>query len=316
MKKIVHIIISMLSITTIYSQTNLVPNPSFEEHTGCIFLDTDCNNWMSFKGSPDYFHYCRLNSYNYSTGFQIPRTGEAYAGFIGYDKNILNGREFFGVALTSPLVIGKKYYVSFYVSSGYAVSSINIAHNNIGAMFTTYSYYDPFMVLPHPNFAHIKETKIISDTINWIEISSSFVADSAYTFIIIGNFFNNSLTDTLNFPSSVGNSRSYYYVDDVCVSTDSCLCDTCIVLPLSIPNVFTPNHDGLNDFFKINGLQKGDKVSVFNRWGQLVFKTEDINKFWDGTTLKGSPCPDGVYFYIIEQKKTAKTKTGTVHLLK
>lgn len=306
----------MLSITTLYSQTNLVPNPSFEEHTGCIFLDSDCNNWVSFKGSPEYIPYCRSNSYSNGAGFQIPRTGEAYAGFIGYDKNNSNVREFFGVALTSPLVIGEKYYVSFYVSLGYKKHVFNVANNNIGAMFTTYSYYDPFLTLPSPNFAHIKENEIISDTINWIKISGSFIADSAYTFMIIGNFFDDANTDTLNFPDSIGNFRSFYYVDDVCVSTDSCLCDSCIVFPLSIPNIFTPNQDGINDFFKINGLQNGDKVSIFNRWGQLVFKTEDINNFWDGTTLKGSLCPDGVYFYIIEQKKSAKTKTGTLHLLR
>lgn len=315
MKNLALILLFMFATNYIQAQ-NLVPNPSFEEHTGCIFLDSDCNNWMSFRDTPDYWHYCQSNSYSNGAGFQIPRTGEAYAGFIGYDKNNPNTREYFGVPLASPLVIGEKYYVSFYVSSGYKKHIFNVTHNNMGAMFTTYSYYDPFGTLPHPNFAHIKETEIISDTVNWIKISSSFIADSAYTFMIIGNFFDDSFMDTLNFPDSVWNFRSYYFVDDVCVSTDSCLCDTCIVLPLSVPNVFTPNQDGVNDYFKITGLQKGDKVSVFNRWGQLVFKTKDIHEFWDGTTLKGSPCPDGVYFYIIEQTASTETKKGTIHLLR
>lgn len=298
----------------IKAQENLVPNGSFEEHTGCIFLDSDCNDWVSFRDSPDYFHYCFSNSYSNGAGFQLPRTGEAYAGFIGYDKNNSNAREYFGVALTSTLITGEKYYVSFYVSSGYKKHALNITHNNIGVMFTTYSYYDPFGALPLPNFAHINETEIISDTINWIKISGSFIADSAYTFIVIGNFFDNTFIDTLNFPDSVGNFRSYYFIDDVCVSKDSCLCDTCIILPLSVPNVFTPNQDGINDYFKINGLQNGDKISVFNRWGQLIFKTEETNVFWDGMASNGTKCSEGVYYYIIEQKKSKETKTGILHL--
>ncbi len=72
---------------------------------------------------------------------------------------------------------------------------------------------------------------------------------------------------------------------------------------LEIPNVFTPNDDMTNDLFHID--YKGKKkylLKVYNRWGRLLFETEDKNSFWDGK-CSGSPVPDGVYFYILTLDK-------------
>ena len=105
-------------------------------------------------------------------------------------------------------------------------------------------------------------------------------------------------------------------------------CDTTfhseiIVLPvhLKIPNIFTPNGDGINDFFIIdndptgganndnNDTKRGlehesynplndyyisTKLTIFNRWGRIVYKSEDYKNDWDGGNL-----PDGTYFYVL-----------------
>jgi gliding motility-associated-like protein len=73
-----------------------------------------------------------------------------------------------------------------------------------------------------------------------------------------------------------------------------------------IPNVFTPNKDGINDFFflKTANLETID-ATIFDRWGRMVFKTEGSttgNISWDGTNASGKDCPDGTYFYIIKAK--------------
>jgi len=77
-------------------------------------------------------------------------------------------------------------------------------------------------------------------------------------------------------------------------------CDTVekIIPDIYIPNSFTPNGDGKNDVFTIKTVFEFSefKLSIFNRWGDMVFESDDINKGWDGT-YKGKPVPLGVYVY-------------------
>ena len=71
----------------------------------------------------------------------------------------------------------------------------------------------------------------------------------------------------------------------------------------TIPNVFTPNGDGVNDFFEINfdnRLQACTDMQVFNRWGQLVFQSNGNVHSWNGRLFNGGEAPNGVYFYLFE----------------
>lgn len=73
--------------------------------------------------------------------------------------------------------------------------------------------------------------------------------------------------------------------------------------PFSIPNVFTPNGDGINDVFFITSSGLTDfNLFIVNRWGELVFETNDPNQAWDGT-INGNKCSDGVYFYSLKAKQ-------------
>jgi hypothetical protein len=206
---------------------NLVPNPSFEEHTGCPegFPDLDgvCHDWMSFRLTPDYFHDCsEWCGYNTSRGFQLPHSGLAYAGINVFKPTLPNqGNEHIGVELQSPLVIGTEYFVSFFVSCGFTPLLVNIATNKIGALFTVNAYSDPTGARQMPNDCQIYTDEIVADTINWTLISGSFVADSAYQYLVIGNFFEDPFLDTLNHPFSVLPQTAFYFLDDVCVSADS-----------------------------------------------------------------------------------------------
>jgi len=82
---------------------------------------------------------------------------------------------------------------------------------------------------------------------------------------------------------------------------------------LFIPNVFSPNGDGINDLFRIEGLQEEDEVSIYNRWGTKVYELANINDGWDGRTTAGEKCSTGVYFYYIKRKKN-ENKKGFIHL--
>lgn len=85
-----------------------------------------------------------------------------------------------------------------------------------------------------------------------------------------------------------------------------------------IPSAFTPNKDGLNDFFKVFGNAKTFEIKIYNRWGELVFKSSDINQSWDGT-YKGKLSVTGAYTYIVNytmQNTTEKyIQKGTLTLL-
>lgn len=73
-----------------------------------------------------------------------------------------------------------------------------------------------------------------------------------------------------------------------------------------IPNVITPNGDGINDLFtiKTKGL-KNYELTILNRWGTKVFVSTSVNDHWDGK-LNGNPVPSGVYFYILNATRSTK----------
>jgi gliding motility-associated-like protein len=67
-----------------------------------------------------------------------------------------------------------------------------------------------------------------------------------------------------------------------------------------VPTAFTPNGDGLNDCFNVRfwGTVSQFRMDVFDRWGELIFSTTDIQKCWDGT-FRGKPMPTGNFPFII-----------------
>jgi gliding motility-associated-like protein len=98
-------------------------------------------------------------------------------------------------------------------------------------------------------------------------------------------------------------NQAYYWVtvsDGICEASDTILityndCEANLV----IPNCFTPNGDGYNERFNVeSGNLSRFSMLIFNRWGQLLFETEDINKGWDGK-VNGRICPVGTYYYLI-----------------
>jgi gliding motility-associated-like protein len=89
---------------------------------------------------------------------------------------------------------------------------------------------------------------------------------------------------------------------------------------IQMPTVFTPNGDGLNDILKIPTIQKDrlEFFSIYDRWGNLLFKTTSADVGWDGR-FKNTAMPIGVYVYILSVKdctKKSKLYKGTVGIVK
>src|SRR5690606_38088466 len=113
----------------------------------------------------------------------------------------------------------------------------------------------------------------------WTLISFSFKANGNENFLYIGNFLLNSQIElqVVN-PNGYVGPASYYYIDDVYLGRMPC-----IDQKVNIPNVFTPNDDGINDSYRIEtkGINNA-RIEILNRWGQLVFRGH-IDDEWDGT---------------------------------
>ena len=100
-------------------------------------------------------------------------------------------------------------------------------------------------------------------------------------------------SEVLNFSYSDG---CYTYTDSLFILVESCLC------PVWVPNAFTPDEDGLNDFFKpeLECEVYDYQMIIFNRWGKEIFKSSDINMPWRGQSPNTDYYTmDGVYVYHI-----------------
>jgi len=292
---------------------NLVPNPSFEEYTNCPVSTNQvyrATGWCININTSDYYNSCATyNSMvgvpNSGQGYQCPATGSAYCGFIAYRELQPHPqyREYFGRALSQQLIIGQKYFISIKLNLANYVSTC--ACNKVGVKFTNVNYGDTSFYPVTPlinNFAHLFSNTIIADTTGWTTIKGTFIADSSYQYILIGNFFDNSHTDTTYISGTW--CQSYYFVDDVCVSIDSLTC----VIPDG-PNVcdtgayifgtnlikesiaIYPNPTKDNIFIEQYQLQSAN-IKIYNLFGQLLFEKNFIqNKI----EIDLSYYPDGVY---------------------
>jgi gliding motility-associated-like protein len=313
----------LFPFANIQAQTNLVYNGDFEIYDTCpehISFPWDpelqhCLGWSFANwGTSDYYNTCApLSTYvnvpcNFF-GYQQPYSGNAYTGIYSYTQNDTY-REYIQSELSRCLLAGAEYYVEFYVSL--ADHSL-YGTNRIGALFTSYRpYWDGWDYIPAlPQVANPPD-RLISDTVNWYKISGSFFAQGGECYITIGNFFDWTETDTTE--PGLYIESTYYYVDNVSVYQKDSLYNW-----LYLPTIFSPNHDGCNDMFYVRSpdIQEMDLL-IFDRWGEVVFHTGDINEGWDGT-YKGRDCDPAVYAYMVKAlflNGNEVIKKGTFTLLR
>ncbi len=134
-----------------------------------------------------------------------------------------------------------------------------------------------------------------------------------------------NIDDTLSNGSFVYTTIGTYtamliVTDGTCSDTVYITIDAFGESAILIPNVFTPNGDGQNDLFTVDGVNlKTVEGVIFNRWGQKLFDWNGVKGGWDGRTTAGSEVPDGTYFYIINavgEDDTEYFKKGGVSLIR
>jgi gliding motility-associated-like protein len=91
-------------------------------------------------------------------------------------------------------------------------------------------------------------------------------------------------------------------------------------LNIIVSRLLSPNGDGVNDYWHIQGIDKypDNKVVIFNRWGdkvEVIKNYDNQSNRWEGKDEKGHMVPDGTYYYMLELSKERKTLNGWVYLV-
>ncbi len=315
---------------TSFTQLNLVYNGDFEEYSSCPEYESSnnqfpyeiekCLGWKApTYGTSDYFNTCSLNTNVWiplnSGGYQLAYSGNSYLGLACQFRTGLGSDGYAGPMwweyiqgiLIKPLVSGQTYKFSMKVSlaeySDLMIDELGVhfSDNSISSPNTAALSVQPQCVFNNPNY--------YTDTVNWIILESLFIASGNEQFVTIGNFKNNLTTDTLrryNYePMIINPYVSYFYIDDVQLIE--------IPFEVNLTNVFSPNGDGINDFLEFPNIGAlNQKVTIINRWGNLIFESSLKNFSWDGKDFNGKEVVEGTYFFTISDIN----KSGFIQLIR
>jgi len=328
LNKSFYILLFILASAFTKAQTNLVYNGDFEMYDTCPVIVSQpgdpqletCLGWKSpTEATSDYYNVCATSIVGVPAngfGYQYPYSGNAYCGIFieyvappystyGYWFEYLQG------GITNPLKSGYEYEFSCRVVM--CDLGVDYALSKFGAAFTSnaisktdgkpFSGVTPQILNSAANY--------LTDTLDWMEIKGKFIAQGGEQYITLGFFSDTMNLDTLKMPALAFDPNHFitYYFVDACR-----LVETGKIQNTS--NVFTPNGDGQNDLFSIVGLQKDEKVVVFNRWGIKVAEFSGENIGWDGRTTSGERCSEGVYYYLVKKHKEESSQKGFIQLVR
>lgn len=218
MKSIFFYLFFICSVFKLFSQ-NIVPNGNFET---VVFCPNNFNQvWAATSWSPstnnhnptygtEYMNSCGLSNFGVPSnhfGSQVAHSGVGYMASVTLAPTVgLNYRENIYAKLTSTMVVGATYSISMFVS--HTDNSEN-ASNKIGIKFSKGQDF------PINNIAHLYSSTIITNKSNWTQISGTFVADSVYQYICVGNFFDDANTSKIVSCPPCSYNLYGYYIDDI-----------------------------------------------------------------------------------------------------
>jgi hypothetical protein len=297
----------LLAFTT-KAQVNLVPNPSFEDTVNCPAQGGQINYSQSWSSpsfaTPDLFHSCSsntsLNTPANAYGMQPPKSGFAYAGIITYYDNNSNYSEYIQTKLSSPLIEGTQYCISFYVN---IADSSSYYSNDIGFYISGYPVFyntsQSFTINPTATNSDV----ILNSKIEWKRIAFQYTSKGGEEYLVIGNFKNNIETEASETDGATWVNGVYLYIDDVSVSPGSCF--TSLIEETYSKIKFYPN-PVLGNRLNIEGsfLDK-DEIKLFTGTGMEC----EMSIYWDiiGTVVTFSDLTNGIYYLEIRGKKIHQT---------
>jgi|SRR5688572_25551267 len=315
MKKLCFLVI--LIVTCGYCEgQNLVPNGDFEQYSACpgpSSVDvTLAVPWINpgsgaiVGGTPDYFNQCStLPGWDVPVsgfGYQIPHSGQAYAGIILYYDDIYNAREYIEVQLTSPLSPGLCYHFEMYMALSeeygkYTTDDIGVYFSN--TLVTGNNHYQPLTNIPQLNNTQGN----YPDSLNWILLSGNYTAIGGENYIVIGNFKNNANTNFILYNATAIYDESYIFIDDVSLTLCTGLQEQNDLSGISLyPNPFS---DEINISTERNELIE---IIVYDAIGNKVIK----QSFTISTSLNTEKLAKGIYMYEVKNRNGVLKKDKIV----
>jgi hypothetical protein len=286
----------MILASGICSGQNLLPNPGFDNDINCIGVV----GWTSpTLGTPDYWNVCDFWVPSNLAGNEYPHSGGAYMGILIKNSGAyIEFREYIRAPLLSSLIVGTKYFLTMYLSL--ADNESQYGSDAIGALFNMYpiTRNDKLRFTQTPQALNQAGNFIINKN-GWVQIAMSFIADSAYNYITIGNFFDDANTNYV--PVNGGfHPRTYFYIDDVCLSTDSAFCMSTV----GINEIKT--NEGINLFpcpfsDKINITTNKNESAEFVLYDVTGRKTLQ-QLFTNATSINTAQLAKGIYLYEVRNK--------------
>ncbi len=262
--------------------------------------------WRSILNTPDLFNKCSQGRVSIPTnqfGYQElkPNSGFSYAGLASGIGSSGLYNEIIGIKLSETLISGQRYFLSFDFSSGFNVNgqvNCQCFVNKLGVKFLTH-FEDTNNISQTiiNNTATLFSDSVLSDTSNWLTFSGNFIADSSYSYLLIGNFFTQ---DSMTFNClDISSSISYTYLDNVCLSQNLKDCNGAIAETKLCSLNLSPN-PSLGKF-SIQGIEinfDNSIAKVYNSIGELIIKQnmkESENTF-DFSNLKS-----GLYLIVLNE---------------
>ena len=176
-------------------------------------------------------------------------------------------------------------------------------------------------------FPAFTEVEVISTPTPALGPDTVICTRSTLPTLFPGNFANYLWQDGSESPTFTITEEGTFWVDVVdqygCVGTDTVSLREICATQIYIPNAFSPNDDGRNDTFQVYG---GDFISlrltVFSRWGELIFESIEQEESWDGT-FRGKALPEGIYVWQLEYEgylsngsTYSKVESGSIVLVR
>lgn len=281
---------------------NLVSNPSFEDTVSCPTNEHQLwrtDGWYTVNQTPDYFNSCTDNAdidvpVNYF-GSTIPADGNGYVGLVSYVSTTPDFREIIGTELKQPLIPGTRYYVSACIIRP-DTSIADCVVNKFGFKFSNTFLPSTSVV---DNFSHFSTDSTFRDKNDWATIKGSFVADSAYSFLFIGNFYTDADINVSDCSTAGGYHFAYNFIDMICVSADSSklnyTCNATVGFTDEVSvNDFKISPNPFNDFISLRTAKSSPFTFVISD----VSGKAIVNQVYEGNAvIETNHLTKGIYFY-------------------